>query len=66
MRGRAQMVKFRIRGVLGCALIVFGLAGCEILPRGAAVEREIVQAAEGEQTDFAVHAVTTRLSRCFG
>lgn len=58
MRGRAQMVKFRIRGVLGCALIVFGLAGCEILPRGAAVEREIVQAAEGEQTDFAVHAVT--------
>lgn len=52
------MVKFRIRGLLAFAVIVLGLAGCEILPRGAAVEREIVQAAEGETTDFAVHAVT--------
>lgn len=52
------MAYSRIRGVLACALIVFALAGCEILPRGAAVEREIVKAATGEPTDFAVHAVT--------
>lgn len=52
------MAYSRIRGVLACALTVFALAGCEVLPRGAAVEREIVQAATGEPTDFAVHAVT--------
>jgi polysaccharide export outer membrane protein len=34
-----------------------GLAGCEQLPRGAAVEREIVAAAQGEQMDFAIYTV---------
>lgn len=34
------------------------LAGCSIVPRGAAVEREIVTAAEDEAADFAVYEVT--------
>jgi polysaccharide export outer membrane protein len=36
---------------------VLGLAACEQLPRGAPVEREIVAAADGEVTDFAVYTV---------
>ena len=47
-----------IRGQLICLVAILALAGCEILPRGAAVEREIVNAAEGETADFAVHPVT--------
>lgn len=42
----------------GGVLIVLTLSGCAILPRGAAVEREIVAAADDAQADFAVHAVT--------
>lgn len=34
-----------------------GVAGCEQLPRGAAVEREIVSVAQGESADFALHTV---------
>lgn len=52
------MAYFKFRGILIFGVIVLGLSGCEILPRGAAVEREIVEAAEGETADFAVHAVT--------
>ena len=33
------------------------LSGCETLPRGAAVEREIVAVAQGEVADFAVYPV---------
>jgi polysaccharide export outer membrane protein len=36
---------------------VLGLAACEQLPRGAAMEREIVRASEGEVADFAVYTV---------
>jgi polysaccharide export outer membrane protein len=46
-------------GLLFAAL--FGLAGCEDLPRGAPVQREIVAAAQGEVTDFAVYAVDRTL-----
>lgn len=34
------------------------LSACDQLPRGAAVEREIVEAAEGETADFAVYPVS--------
>ncbi|PWK59913.1 polysaccharide biosynthesis/export family protein [Roseicyclus mahoneyensis] len=37
------------------------LAGCEQLPRGAAVEREIVAVAQGEIADFAVYPVDRAL-----
>ena len=48
--------------VVGIAMIaVLGLAGCEQLPRGAPMEREIVAAAEGEVTDFAVYTVDRAL-----
>ena len=40
------------------SLCVTGLAGCEQLPRGAAVEREIVSASDDEQAGFAVYPVT--------
>jgi len=40
---------------------VLGLAGCEQLPRGAPVEREIVAAADGEVADFAVYTVDRTL-----
>ncbi|MDG3041512.1 polysaccharide biosynthesis/export family protein [Roseicyclus marinus] len=43
---------------LGLALLsIAALAGCEILPRGAAVEREIVSVAQGETADFRVYPV---------
>lgn len=43
---------------LGVALAaILALAGCEQLPRGAAVEREIVAVAQGEVADFAVYPV---------
>lgn len=50
---------FRLIGIMMVA--VFGLAGCEQLPRGAAVEREIVAAADGEVADFAVYNVDRTL-----
>lgn len=47
---------------VGFAMVaVLGLAGCEQLPRGAAVEREIVAAADGEAADFAVYTVDRAL-----
>ncbi|NKX44961.1 polysaccharide biosynthesis/export family protein [Roseicyclus persicicus] len=48
------------RFVRATALVMAGilaLAGCEQLPRGAAVEREIVEAADGEAVDFAIYTV---------
>lgn len=52
------MTYSRMRGAVVLTMAIMTLAGCEVLPRGAAVQREIVQAAEGEATDFVVHAVT--------
>ena len=52
------MAQTRVFRIVASAMILLALAGCEVLPRGAAVEREIVHAAAGEPTDFAVHAVT--------
>jgi len=47
---------------VGFAMVaVLGLAGCEQLPRGAAVEREIVAAADDETSDFAVYTVDRAL-----
>lgn len=46
-----------MRGILVTLSAVIGLAGCEQLPRGAAVEREIVRASSGEEMDFAVYTV---------
>jgi polysaccharide export outer membrane protein len=42
-------------------VVVMGLSGCEQLPRGAAVEREIVAARDGEAVDFAVYTVDRAL-----
>jgi len=42
-------------GLLFAAM--FGLSGCGQLPRGAAFEREIVAASDGQATDFAVYQV---------
>ena len=49
-----------IRTVL-LVLLALGVAGCDSLPRGAPVEREVVQAAQGEVSDFAVYPVTRDL-----
>jgi polysaccharide export outer membrane protein len=46
-----------MRSVALLVMAVTGLAGCEMLPRGAAVEREIVRASDGEVTDFSVYQV---------
>lgn len=51
------MSALRKRGVICVLVAVMGLAGCEQLPRGAAVEREIVAVAQGEAADFAVYPV---------
>jgi polysaccharide export outer membrane protein len=61
------MISARSRAI-GLALAAFlALAGCEQLPRGAAVEREIVAVAQGETADFAVYSVDrTLLSRVEG
>lgn len=40
------------------AVITLAMAACDILPRGAPVEREVVEAARGEVADFAVYPVT--------
>lgn len=42
-------------------VVVIGLTGCTQLPRGAAVEREIVAARDGEVVDFAVYTVDRAL-----
>lgn len=41
-----------------CAVVSMALAACDALPRGAAVEREIVEVVQGEVADFAVYPVT--------
>jgi polysaccharide export outer membrane protein len=41
-----------------CAILVMAVASCDALPRGAAVEREIVEVVQGETADFAVYPVT--------
>ncbi len=45
------------RAVVILVSMVAGLSACSQLPRGAPVEREIIAAAEGEVTDFAVYPV---------
>lgn len=52
------MVKIGIRGLMVGLVAAIALSGCAILPRGAAVEREIISVAQGETADFAVHPVT--------
>lgn len=44
-----------------CAVITLAVAACDALPRGAPVEREVVEAASGEIADFAVYPVTRAL-----
>ena len=51
----------RSRGVALLLAAVMAVAGCEQLPRGAAVEREIVAVAQGEVADFAVYPVDRAL-----
>jgi polysaccharide export outer membrane protein len=46
-----------MRSVLVALAVLAGVAGCDRLPRTAAVEREIVEAAGAETAGFAVHAV---------
>jgi len=55
------MVFASVRSGVILLAAVLGLAGCEQLPRGAAMEREIVAAAEGEITDFTVYRVNREL-----
>ena len=52
------MPQNRIRRLMGGLIAALVLAGCAGLPRGAAVEREILSVAQGETADFAVHPVT--------
>lgn len=47
----------RLRRLALGLLAVAALAGCESLPRSAAVEREIVAVSQGETADFQVHTV---------
>lgn len=47
--------------VVLCAVITLAVAACDALPRGAPVEREVVEAASGEIADFAVYPVTRAL-----
>lgn len=51
------MGNLTMRSVALLMMAVTGLAGCEMLPRGAAVEREIVRASDGDVTDFSVYQV---------
>lgn len=44
-----------------CAVITLAVAACDILPRGAPVEREVTEAVSGEIADFAVYPVTRAL-----
>ena len=46
-----------MRSFVLCIGAAFLLAACEQLPRGAAVEREIIAAADDESADFAVYEV---------
>lgn len=55
------MSSARSRGVAAALAAVMAIAGCEQLPRGAAVEREIVAVAQGEVADFAVYPVDRAL-----
>lgn len=45
------------RAVLLFIVAVTGLVGCEQLPRGAAVEREILRTPRGDISDFAIYPV---------
>ncbi len=47
-----------ITRILLCAITSFAVVACDALPRGAAVEREIVEVVQGETADFAVYPVT--------
>ena len=40
------------------AMLALSLAACSNLPRGAAVEREILETADAPDTDIAVYPVT--------
>lgn len=52
------MVTVAWRRAVMCLSLLAALSACSDLPRGAAVEREILSAAEGDVADFAVHPVT--------
>lgn len=55
------MARLRFTKVLALAAMSLALVACDGLPRGAPVEREVVQAASGEVADFAVYPVTRDL-----
>ena len=48
-----NIAKFIMLGAM-----VTGLSACNLVPAGAPLEREVVEAADGEVTDFAVYTVT--------
>lgn len=52
------MIPNRRCGLMVGLAAIIALSGCSILPRGAAVEREILSVSQGETADFAVHPVT--------
>lgn len=52
------MSQKRIRGLCVGLVLCLALAGCASLPRGAAVEREILTGTADEASDFAVFPVT--------
>ena len=52
------MARLPLARFLTIAVITLALAACDALPRGAPVEREVVEAAAGEVADFSVYPVT--------
>ena len=52
------MTVLRFASSAVCAVACLALAACDVLPRSAPVEQEVVEAATGEVADFAVYPVT--------
>ena len=55
---QTPMARLPLARVMTFAVITLAVAACDALPRGAPVEREVVEAATGEVADFSVYPVT--------